>query len=144
MERTDTRDRQAREAVATIGSGVVITGDVACETELQIDGRIHGDVRCPTVFLGSDGQVDGSIHGDRVRISGTVDGGIIAGDLALEPTAQVNGDVEYARMKVTAGAVISGTIRHRPVEERAADTGLKLVDPPKADAANAARRVYGD
>lgn len=142
MDRSDRRDDHGREAIAVIGPGITIAGEVSCSTDLQIDGRIKGEIRCGTLLLGESGYIEGTIQAERVRVSGTVDGAIIAGDLAIEPTAHVAGEISYTRLKVTAGGVIEGNLKQRAAEESAAEsTSLKLVEPPEPQQP---RRVYGE
>ena len=141
MERSDTRDQQGRDSMSIIGPGVVITGEVECSTDLQIEGRINGEVRCATLFVGEGGNVEGTIQAERVRISGKVEGTVIAGDLGIEPTAHVKGEVVYTRLKVTAGGIIEGTIKHRAADSAVEGTNLKLVEPPQPPQP---RRVYVD
>jgi cytoskeletal protein CcmA (bactofilin family) len=144
MERSGTRDPQGRDAVATIGGEVTVTGEVACAGDLQIDGTVNGEVRCGTLFLGESGKVEGTVQADRVRVSGRVEGTIIAGDLAVEAGAVIKGELLYARIKVSAGAVIQGSLQHRPQDGEGGEqpSGLKLVDSPAA--APQPRRVYID
>lgn len=148
MERSDSRDKNNTDAVSIIGAGITITGDVRSTTDLQVDGRIDGDIHCATVLLSEGGVVAGSIHAERVRVSGTVEGDIEAGDLAIEPTANVKGNISYIRLKVATGGVIEGALTRRAGEAPAAviappapepASNLKLVETETAP-----RRVYVD
>ena len=142
MDRSDRHDEHGRDAIAVIGPGITISGDVSCSTDLQVEGRIKGEIRCGTVLLGESGYIEGTIQADRVRVSGTVDGAIIAGDLAIEPTAHVRGEIAYTRLKVSAGGVIEGNLKQRAAEEPASESAsLKLVEPPEPPQP---RRVYGE
>ena len=115
--------------VAVIGAGVTIKGDVEADVDLQIDGTIHGDVRCSTLIVNERGLVAGSIAADRVRVAGRVDGGIEATDLAVEAGARIKGDITYSRLRVSNGGVFEGTMTHRPLVEETADAErLKLVN----------------
>lgn len=99
-------------------------------------------MRCPTLFLDEGGVVKGSVAADRVRVSGLVDGGIEAGDLAIESTGRVLGSASYARFKVSAGGVIEGTLSHRPEHEAQTNAPLKLVEGDQGPKPR--RMVYGD
>lgn len=140
MEKSD--PRKTAETGAIIGGGVTVTGDVECDGELQIGGRIIGDVRCATLFIDEGGVVKGTIQAERVRLSGSVDGDIDTGDLAIESTGHASGTLTYARLKVNAGGVIEGALRHRQIEAPVVGETerLKLVD---TDAPKS-RRVYVD
>lgn len=102
---------------------MVITGDVESQTDLQIAGRVQGDVRCPTLFVDVGGEVSGSIHAERLRVSGLAEGTLEVGDLAVEAGGRVLGTISYARLKVSAGAIIEGNFTHRGGEAPAADAG---------------------
>ncbi|SOB86517.1 protein CcmA, bactofilin family [Sphingomonas guangdongensis] len=138
-------DAAASEGIATISAGVVVTGEVTSAVDLQIDGQVTGDVHCDTLYLGESGVVKGNIRAERIRVSGTVDGNITAGDLAVEAAGRVRGDIGYVRLKVTAGAVVEGTLKHRGSDAGSAVTEtapLKLVEKPEA--APQPRRVFVD
>jgi cytoskeletal protein CcmA (bactofilin family) len=144
MDRSDARDKQGRDTMSIIGPGVVIAGDVECSTDLQIDGRVNGEVRCATLFVGEEGSVEGTIQAERVRVSGKVEGTIMAGDLGIEASARVKGELVYTRLKVTAGGVIEGTLKYRAADSAAESTNLKLVEPHPAQQPAQPRRVYVD
>ena len=128
--------------VATISAGIVITGNVECSGELQISGRIEGDVRCATVFVDASGVVEGAIEAERLRVCGSVNGTTRAGDLAVEAGGTVVGETSYERLKVAAGGIIGGAFTHNPrVQGREDEKPLKLVE--QTDSANP-RRVYVD
>jgi cytoskeletal protein CcmA (bactofilin family) len=102
--------------IAIIGSGITITGNVEADVDLQIDGRVNGDVRCGTLLLSENGTVAGRIIAERVRLSGHVEGGVDAVDVAIEPTARVKGELSYTRLRIATGAIFEGSMAHRPAE----------------------------
>ena len=153
MERPDSRDKTNTDAVSVIGNGITIIGEVQCTTDLQVEGRVNGDIRCATLFLNVGGTIAGTIRADRVRVSGTVEGNIEAGDLAIEPTARVTGDILYSRLKVATGGVMEGSLKRRPSDDKVVmpepAAPLKLVEPeapavPQVTSVQQPRRVYVD
>lgn len=129
------------EEIGVIGAGVTIKGDVEAEINLQIDGLVHGDVRCGTLILTERALVAGSITADRVRISGRVEGGIEATDLAIEAGALIRGEVSYSRLRVSNGGILEGTMTHRPLAEEPSEAErLKLVN--GGDAPGKPQRVH--
>lgn len=133
----------ASRDIATISTGVTITGDVDCAGELQISGRVNGEIRAPAVFVEVGGEVNGGINADRLRVAGSVDGTLKVGDLAIEPNGEVRGDVQYGRLKIAAGGFIEGKFARSGVQPAAVaeERSVKLV--PPADTENP-RRVYVD
>lgn len=115
----------AENIMSVIGTGILVTGNIEAEVDLHIEGRVVGDVRCATLILGERGNVTGSIYAERVRVSGSVEGGIETTDLAIEASAKVKGDVTYSRLRIANGGVIAGSMTHKPLDESAR---LKLVE----------------
>ncbi len=96
-----------------LGSEVTVTGDIATESEVHLDGKIHGDVRCGSLTQGESGEVRGNIHAGEARLAGLVDGAVEAGTLTLEASARVTGDILYDSLSVAAGAEVEGRFKRR-------------------------------
>jgi cytoskeletal protein CcmA (bactofilin family) len=96
-----------------IGSEVTVTGDIATEGELHLDGKVLGDVCCGALTQGESGEVRGNIRAGEARLSGLVDGAVEAGTLNLEASARVTGDVLYESLGVAAGAEVEGRFKRR-------------------------------
>lgn len=150
MANTTSADRNNQGTVAAITAGVTITGTIECPAELQIGGRVEGDVHCHTLFLEEDGAIVGDVVAERIRVAGVIEGTVEAIDVAIEPTGRVVGTITYGRLKVGAGGILEGTMKRRPVEASATVTpipvesaSLKLVDVAAAEPAKQ-RRVYVD
>jgi cytoskeletal protein CcmA (bactofilin family) len=129
MEKNESRERVDNAPMSMIGADIVVTGNIEASVDLQIEGRVVGDVRCATLILGEKSSVQGSIFADRVRVSGKVEGAIETGDLAVEATAQVAGDVTYSRLRVVNGGILEGKMTRRAREENGTEaTRLRLVE----------------
>ena len=107
-----------------IGSEVVITGNVAGQGDLHIDGSIEGDVVCKSLILGSSGRVKGNVTAERTTVAGTVDGTINAGALIVEKAARIAGDITYSTVSIENGAQVDGRLTQR---SSAGNGELKLV-----------------
>jgi cytoskeletal protein CcmA (bactofilin family) len=137
MDVTDEGAIAEAKSVSVIGPNITISGDIEAVgdphlADLQIEGRVTGDVRCATVILTEGSSVTGSIYADRVRVSGTVDGGIQTNDLAIEATAQVAGDVQYERIRIAAGGIVQGSMKWSGAAPAVEAAKLKLVEPEPA------------
>lgn len=100
-------------APSAISAGITISGNVACAGDLQISGRIEGEVRGATIFVDEGGVVEGAVEADRLRVCGTVTGTIKVGDLAVESGGVISGETSYERLKVASGGVIEGSFSPR-------------------------------
>ena len=102
------RTAAAPDAISTIGSGMVITGNIVSTGAVQVQGRIVGDLHVARLVISEgahvegkiiaqdaviDGQFKGSIHGNTVKLRGTamVEGEIFNKSLTIEPNATFEG-----------------------------------------------------
>ena len=93
-----------------------LTGDIASDGEVHIDGRLDGDVLCKTLTIGETGVLTGKIGADTVRILGSVNGQVKANEVELGATARVVGDITHATLKVDAGAYVQGVFTRLPAD----------------------------
>lgn len=128
MENAEQREAAERGAGSVLGAGITITGNVDASVDLHVEGRVNGDVRCETLILGENSVIAGNVRAQRIRVSGTIEGSVETGDIAIEATGKVIGDIAYNRLKVASGAVIQGNLQHRSAEEAADGAKLKLVE----------------
>jgi len=105
--------RNGTPGLSFIGPEAVISGDLATDGQVHVDGRIDGDVKCAQLIQGAAGTVAGSIHADDARLAGTVEGTVSAQTLIIEATARILGDVAYETISIEAGAQIEGRLARR-------------------------------
>jgi cytoskeletal protein CcmA (bactofilin family) len=93
-----------------IGTGTTIKGHIDCQSDIRIDGKLIGDIFCTAkVVIGSDGEIEGNVIAHQADITGSVkgniqvkdllhlrnqailEGDIVAGKIAMEPTVQFSG-----------------------------------------------------
>jgi cytoskeletal protein CcmA (bactofilin family) len=103
--------------IELLSSGSV-DGDVSLPKDAQspqtfvIGGRVAGAVRATHVEVQRTGQVQSGVFADEAVIHGHVHGGVLARKrLALEETAEVEGDVHARRLALKEGGRVNGTIR---------------------------------
>src|ERR1700722_19564686 len=66
-----------------IGADIVITGTVRATGDIQLDGRVDGDVYGASVAIGSSGQIHGKIVANDLMIRGHIKGLIRARNVLL-------------------------------------------------------------
>ena len=99
-------------AFSVIGADVSIVGDLVTTDNLQVNGRIAGDVRCGTLHQGASGAISGNVIADEARLAGIVEGTVTARILVLEPNARISGDVSYESLSIECGARVTGRFTH--------------------------------
>jgi cytoskeletal protein CcmA (bactofilin family) len=129
--------------ISIIGGGITVTGNIEASVDLDLQGKVHGDVKCATLILGEGAEIKGSVHAERVRASGLIEGAVETGDLAVEATARLNGDVTYSRIKIANGGIVDGKLIYRPAAaEGEGEQKLRLVETRAAARKTAAEPVH--
>lgn len=100
-----------------IAADSTIQGHISFGEGLRIDGKVYGNVLAiegrPSILVVSESAVvTGEIHADHVIINGRVTGQVNAAELLeLQPTARIDGDVNYRALEMHQGATIAGKLR---------------------------------
>jgi cytoskeletal protein CcmA (bactofilin family) len=105
--------RTGTPGLSFIGPEATISGDLATDGQVHVDGRVDGDVKCAQLIQGNAGTIAGSIHAEDARLAGTVEGTVSARTLIVEATARILGDVAYETISIEAGAQIEGRLARR-------------------------------
>lgn len=103
----------ASTGAVTIGSSVVIKGEVSAREDLTIAGRIDGkvEVRDHVVRVGREAQVNAEISGRVVLVEGNVKGNITATErIELLEHGSVEGDISAPKVAMAEGAQFRGKI----------------------------------
>jgi cytoskeletal protein CcmA (bactofilin family) len=100
-----------------ISAGTVLKGDLKSESDLRIDGTIHGNVSSGAkVVIGPSGFVEGNIDGINADISGRLAGNVVAKEVVqLRNSANVQGNITAASLQIDSGAVFNGQSQMGPV-----------------------------
>jgi cytoskeletal protein CcmA (bactofilin family) len=101
-------------STSVIGTDLTILGDkitIISQTKLQIDGQIRGNVHGRVVLISKGGSVTGEIWAERVDVGGSVRGPIVAVNIALQDSAQVEGDIMHQKISISEGAEFDGRAR---------------------------------
>ena len=133
-EETEATDgKPAKPAVPSIISeDLTITGNLLSKGEIQIDGRVEGDIDTETLLVGESAHINGDVRAKRVHVYGHVNGQITAQSVTLASTAHVKGDIVHEDLSIEKGAFLEGhcqRISDKRVESivRTADTATSNV-----------------
>jgi cytoskeletal protein CcmA (bactofilin family) len=96
-----------------IGADVVIVGNVSATVDIHIDGRVEGDLACANLVQGQESLIKGAIVAETAKLSGTVEGSIVARDLIIQASARITGDVTYENLTIEQGSQVDGRFTHR-------------------------------
>lgn len=100
-------------APSILGPDLVITGDLAAEGEMHIDGSVQGNIRADKLTVGEHARIVGDICVREIIVQGEVRGAISASSVQLTKTAQVRGDIVWhSTLGVETGAYFDGQCKH--------------------------------
>ena len=91
-----------------LGADTAIKGDISSASDLHIDGRVDGDIRCAGLVQGETSEIAGSIVAQSAKLAGLVEGTIEADELVIHRTARIRGDVIYNTLSIEPGAQVDG------------------------------------
>lgn len=110
----DTPRRRLADRVSSsptfIGSGSRFTGDLECDSDLMVGGKVRGDGDVRGALTLSEGSAwEGEIRAGNAVIAGEVQGSVtVAEKLELRSTARVRGSLKARSIAVAKGAIIEG------------------------------------
>jgi cytoskeletal protein CcmA (bactofilin family) len=120
--------RAARSsAPSIISADLTVTGTLSSTGDIQIDGRVDGDVHSAGLVIGDKAFINGEILAEEVTIRGRVSGSIRARKVLLCATSHVEGNILHEAFSVESGAFFEGNCRHAD-NPLADDAGRKTVD----------------
>jgi cytoskeletal protein CcmA (bactofilin family) len=117
-----------------VGEGTVIQGTLRFSDGLRIDGEVQGDVvssaeNTSILVISEKATIRGAVRAGHVIINGTVIGPVMSYSLLeLQPSARIQGDVQYEALGMHQGATIEGALQKLPAG--ADKAAIKLAPPP--------------
>ena len=135
------RGAKSASAPSLISADLVVNGTLTSTGDIQIDGRVEGDVHSSGLVIGDKAFINGEVIADDVTVRGRVQGGIRARKVLLAATCHVEGNILHEAFAVEAGAFFEGNCRHsdNPLSEEMQRTTM-VERKPAAPSAPAAPR----
>ena len=126
--------RAARSsAPSIISADLTVNGTLSSTGDIQIDGRVEGDVHSAGLVVGDKAYIQGEIMAEEVTIRGRVHGSIRARKVLLCSTSHVEGNILHEAFAVETGAFFEGNCRHAD-NPLADDNAKKIASPAPAPA----------
>jgi cytoskeletal protein CcmA (bactofilin family) len=111
------------DAPSIISGDLMVNGTLTSSGDMQIDGRVEGDIRSLGLVIGEKAEIHGEIYAEDLTVRGKVIGRIRAKKVQLCATSHVQGDILHEAFAVESGAFFEGNIRHsdNPLGEAAGE-----------------------
>lgn len=109
---------------SVIDPGLLITGTVEGDGELQIDGQVLGDIRCTHLTIGNAASIEGNIAAEEIVVRGRVKGAIAGNRVVLADGAHVESNIFHKKLSIEEGAHFQGAVcpKDNPFDELRAMT----------------------
>jgi len=119
-------------APSILSQDLVITGEISTDGDVQIEGRIEGNVKATTLTVGEKGSVNGKITAGKVLIRGKVTGKINATTIEMAETANVLADLVQDHLTIANGAFFDGkcTRKTKPAAATATSSASTPISTP--------------
>lgn len=114
---------KASETPSVISAELIVKGTLISAGDVQVEGKIDGDIRAAGLVIGEKAIIVGDIYAEEAVVRGRVEGSIRARRVQLCATCHVEGNVLHESLAVENGAFFEGNIRH---------TDNPLADAPEA------------
>lgn len=110
--RKATRNVTQRTTTGYIGPKLVIRGRLSGAGELQIDGKVEGDIVVDGVVdVGESGVVMATVEAERVSVGGRVRGPVLASEeVVVRAGGRLEGEVRAPRVGIDDGGELHGGI----------------------------------
>jgi cytoskeletal protein CcmA (bactofilin family) len=95
-----------------ISADLRITGNLSSNGDIQIDGKIDGNIDSKSLTIGENAEVNGTVTCERIRVCGKVSGEIRATSVVLAKSAKVTADIAHKSLEIESGASLEGSVRH--------------------------------
>ncbi len=102
-----------RLAPSFISADMTVTGQVRTSGEIDIEGRVKGDIEAHRLTVGENAVIEGEITADNIIVNGHVAGKITGLKVRLAATARVEGDIFQQTIAIESGAHFDGGIHRR-------------------------------
>ena len=103
---------RALSAPSIISGDMVINGTISSTGDIQVDGRVDGDIRSVGLVIGDKAEINGEVLAEDLTVRGKVFGRIRARKVLLAATSHVQGDILHEAFAVESGAFFEGNCRH--------------------------------
>ncbi|PIR96564.1 MAG: hypothetical protein COT92_00450 [Candidatus Doudnabacteria bacterium CG10_big_fil_rev_8_21_14_0_10_42_18] len=103
-------EKMEGQAETVVGPSVKIQGDLNSEGNVKIEGQVNGKIKTSeSVYVNQGAVVTADVHAGNAIIGGEIQGNLkISGNLILQSTAKLLGDISCAVLRVEDGAQFSG------------------------------------
>ncbi|MBM3613840.1 MAG: polymer-forming cytoskeletal protein [Alphaproteobacteria bacterium] len=143
MQETQMYDKPQNGAgkPSVLAADLVVSGVIATEGALEINGTVEGEVTAEALIVGRGGTISGKVRARRADVHGVLQGDLVCNDLVLRASSRLHADLTCTTLTVETGAEVEGNLR-RPAPPAPPDAPQTLLG-AEADLAGGADDAEG-
>jgi len=138
--RTPTQQPAAQSAgkrSVLIGPGVEFDGSLENCDEVMIEGNVRATITAAHLLVKVAGTFSGSADVEKAEIEGDYEGTLTArSQLQIHQTGSVTGDINYVRLEVASGGILTGKVCECTEEKNKQTLEPSPAKPEEADTAS--------
>lgn len=105
--------QKPKPAASILSSDITVTGNVLSSGDIQVEGKVEGDIRAQTLIVGESAVVQGEVLAEEVVVHGRVIGRLRGVRVRLTATARVEGDIVHKTIAIESGAHFEGSVQRQ-------------------------------
>ena len=117
-----------------IESNLTIDGNLKCDGDLIINGRVHGDVTAKNLTVSDNGCLQGNIYATIVESNGTIAGNITATAINLGENSNTHASVKVEEANIKDGALVVGQLKIGLTMSQSSKVQKPSLEPSKVSA----------
>jgi cytoskeletal protein CcmA (bactofilin family) len=95
-----------------ISAELIVRGTLISAGDVQIDGKVDGDIRASSLVIGEKAIISGDVYAEEAIVRGRVEGSIRARKVQLCASCHVEGNILHEALSMESGAFFEGNCRH--------------------------------
>ena len=104
FSRDSDKPSKSSNSSSVIGTEMQISGNIKCNGNLVLRGKVKGNIECENMSISSEGNLKGNIKAFQCIIGGNFEGDVFADSLAIESDASIKGNMYYNNLRAQPGA----------------------------------------
>ena len=124
--------KRSKAAPSILSHDMHVVGQIFSTGDIQIEGRLDGDLRSHAVTVGEQAEITGEVAGETVTVFGKVKGTIRGKQIYLCATCEVDGDVINEALAIETGAKLNGAVKRE--KDPLKNTSISIVSEEEAAA----------
>lgn len=111
------RIHESAQKPSIISEGASLNGEMQFNGQIFLDGFFDGVLKADRVTVGKSGKFKGLIEATSIIVFGEIQGDVFCDHLTLNTGSVLDGNIQYATIKIEKGSSITGLFDEKTSDE---------------------------